>query len=67
MKKITPGTNAAVVLVGHVNAIEKPVCALVRLDKPKNQYISKYRSAQILMQTKPTNKDAVNEEIRLCE
>lgn len=35
MKMIAAGTNAAVVLIGHVNTLDKPASALVRLDKPK--------------------------------
>ncbi|VDM40141.1 unnamed protein product [Toxocara canis] len=38
LKKIAAGTNAAVVLIGRVNALDKPVCALVRLSKPKVLY-----------------------------
>uniref|UniRef100_A0A915B149 Anion exchange protein n=1 Tax=Parascaris univalens TaxID=6257 RepID=A0A915B149_PARUN len=38
MKMIAAGTNAAVVLIGHVNTLDKPASALVRLDKPKVLY-----------------------------
>lgn len=33
LKKLAPGTEAAVILVGHYSTLERPVSAFVRLDK----------------------------------
>uniref|UniRef100_A0A0N5AHG9 Anion exchange protein n=1 Tax=Syphacia muris TaxID=451379 RepID=A0A0N5AHG9_9BILA len=35
LKKIAPGTEAAVILIGHLCLLEKPICALVRIEKSK--------------------------------
>ncbi|VDD89631.1 unnamed protein product [Enterobius vermicularis] len=38
LKKIAPGTEAAVILIGQLTILDRPVCALVRLEKPTLMY-----------------------------